>query len=97
MELPTPHRCSPILVCAHIFCATLLHAASPNLSLITPRGLQRGTEVEALFHGVRLGDAQEILFYEPGLTVVSMDGANPAQLKVKLKADPAARLGSLVL
>jgi hypothetical protein len=97
MELPTPHRCSSLLVCAHIFCVTLLHAASPNLSLITPRGLQRGTEVEALFHGARLGDAQEILFYEPGLTVVSMDGANPAQLKVKLKADPAARLGSHVV
>ena len=80
-----------------MFWSPLLHAASPSLSIITPRGIQRGTEVEALFNGARLNDAQEILFYEPGIAVVSMDGTNPAQLKVKLKVDPTARLGSRVV
>lgn len=82
---------------AFLFWTALLHAASPNLAIITPRGIQRGTEVEALFNGARLNDAQEILFYEPGFTVVSMDGANPAQLKVKLKVDPATRLGTHIV
>lgn len=98
MRRPPTHRNpSWLAALALMFCAALLHAATPNLSIITPRGLQRGTEVEALFNGARLNDAQEILFYEPGITVVSMDGTNPAQLKVKLKADPAARLGTHVV
>lgn len=75
----------------------LMHAASPNLSIITPRGGQRGTEVDATFHGARLGDAQEILFYEPGITTVSMNTSNAAELKVRLKIDAGARLGQHVV
>ena len=74
-----------------------LHATSPGLSLITPRGGQRGTELEAVFQGERLGDAQEILFYEPGIGVVSMNTSNAAQLKVRLKLDAQARLGQHVV
>ena len=98
MSRPPTHRNTCWLAAlAFIFCAALLHAATPNLTLITPRGIQRGTEVEAIFNGARLNDAQEILFYDPGITVASMDGTNPAQLKVKLKVDSAARLGTRVM
>ena len=45
---------------------TITWAASPTLGVITPRGGQRGTEVEFTFHGARLKDAQEILCYTPG-------------------------------
>jgi len=85
------------LILLLLWCGATLHAASPSLTLVTPRGCQRGAEVEALFHGARLGDAQEILFYEPGISVVSMDGANPAQLKVKLKLDATTRLGTHIV
>ncbi len=44
-------------------------AASPRLSLIMPRGIQRGVEHVLTFTGGQLGDAQEILFYEPGIQV----------------------------
>ena len=94
MKLPLLLRC---FSAALVYCAAALHAASPNLTIVTPRGIQRGMEAEAVFHGARLGDAQEVLFYEPGFTVVSMDGANPAQLKVKLKLDPTARLGTHIV
>lgn len=77
--------------------AGVAHATSPGLSIVTPRGGQRATDVEATFHGERLGDAQEILFYEPGITVVSMNTSNAAQLKVKFKLAPDARLGQHVL
>ena len=77
--------------------AGLLHATTPGLALVTPRGAQRGTEMEAVFHGARLGDAQEILFYETGISVVSLNASNAAQLKVRLKIDPAARLGQHVV
>src|SRR5262245_5810149 len=77
--------------------AAVVNATSPSLSLVLPRGAQRGTEIEAAFQGARLGDAQEILFYEPGITTVSLNASNAAELKVKLKIDTSARLGPHVL
>jgi hypothetical protein len=58
-----------------------------------PRGGTRGAELELTFVGQRLGDAQEILFYEPGITVkeVKPNGANACKAKVAIAAD--ARLG----
>ncbi|MFT4589458.1 MAG: hypothetical protein ACI9VS_001696 [Candidatus Binatia bacterium] len=76
---------------------TALQAASPSLSIVTPRGGQRGVEVETVFHGARLGEAKEILFYDPGITTVSLNSTNAAQLKAKLKIAPDARLGSYVV
>ena len=38
-------------------------ASAPSLSLILPRGVQRGGDRELEFRGERLGDAQEIFFY----------------------------------
>jgi len=43
-------------------------ATSPILSVVTPRGWQRGTTVELHLYGDRLADAQEILAYQPGIT-----------------------------
>lgn len=72
-------------------------AASPNLNLVTPRGGQRGTEVDLVLQGARLGETKEILFYSPGFEVLSLDTSNAAQVKAKLKIAPEARLGSHVL
>ncbi|MFM7205813.1 MAG: PPC domain-containing protein [Planctomycetaceae bacterium] len=48
-------------------------AASPSLSLILPRGVQRGGDRELEFRGARLADAQEILFHgDDGITVASL-------------------------
>lgn len=82
-----------------VFLCAILHleAASPALSILLPRGAQRGKEVEVVFHGERLGDAQEVLFYEPGVTTVSLNASNAAQLKVRLKLDVNARLGQHVV
>ena len=49
-----------------------LHAASPSLGAILPRGWQRGTETTITFNGARLGDAQEVLIYYPGITVTGL-------------------------
>ncbi|MCH7988127.1 MAG: pre-peptidase C-terminal domain-containing protein, partial [Planctomycetes bacterium] len=72
-------------------------AASPSLSLILPRGVQRGTEAVLTFSGARLADAEEILFYQPGVTVskIEPDGANRLKVHVKLAAD--CRLGEHVV
>ena len=67
-------------------------AASPALSTVLPRGAQRGTEVELTLAGDRLTDAQEILFYRPGLSVKKL-AATMQQVKVQVAVAPDAPLG----
>ena len=53
--------------------AALGQAASPGLSLVLPRGGQRGSTVEVRFIGDRLGDVREVLFYSPGFAVQKIE------------------------
>lgn len=81
-----------VLVIAAAFISPLLAvAADPNLSIIVPRGGQRGTEQVFRFAGARLDDAQEILFYEPGFEVLEIKpaDANNIDVKVRIAADCA--------
>jgi len=48
-------------------------AVEPALGALTPWGVQRGAETEVVFSGARLGDAQEILFYSPGIAVAAIE------------------------
>ena len=65
------------------------HAASPALGAIRPAGGQRGTELEITLSGARLGDAQEIIYYQPGITTVSLKKLddNSVRAKIKIAAD----------
>ena len=67
-------------------CVTTCLADEPIVSLITPPGLQRGTEVELLITGARIADAKELLFYEPGIEVTSLAAEGDNKVKVKLMA-----------
>lgn len=72
-----------------------LFAASPRLSNITPRGVQRGQELVLSFNGSNMADAQEIFFYSPGFAVTKIEAvANSAKATVKIAAD--CRLGEHV-
>ena len=79
-----------ILVCG----PTSAFAASPVLTNTLPRGIQRGIETEILLNGQRLEDAQELMIYEPGITVVEFAVVNGAQVKAKLKVAPDCTLGT---
>jgi hypothetical protein len=68
-------------------------AAQPSINLIQPTGAQRGTEVETIIRGVRLNDAEQILFYEPGIQVTKLEADKPTEFKVKLKIAADCRLG----
>ena len=70
-------------------------AASPRLSNIQPRGIQRGTEQILTFNGSNLGDAQEIFFYEKGFEVLEVKGEGN-KVTVKVKVAPDCRLGEHV-
>lgn len=73
--------------------ASTATASTPLLRSIRPMGAQRGTEVEVALSGERIGDAQEILFYQPGIAVVSLEKVDDNNVKAKFKIDPDARLG----
>src|SRR5436190_24214881 len=69
------------------------NATSPRLTGLTPVGAQRGSEVELRLSGARLDDTQEIIFYEPGIQVVSIDAAKTNVIKAQLKIASDCRLG----
>lgn len=69
---------------------TRLAAFSPELHLVEPRGGQRGTDVDVQFLGERLEETQEILFYEPGLTISDIANKDGKQATAKLHIAPDA-------
>lgn len=68
-------------------------AASPELRVILPRGVQRGTEAVLTFSGARLQDAEEILFYEPGVSVSKIEPVNANSIKATVQVTADCRLG----
>jgi hypothetical protein len=45
------------------------------------------------FRGARLSDAQEVLFYQPGVTVTKVEVVNDGEVKASVKVAPDCRLG----
>lgn len=70
-------------------------ASDPTLSVILPRGIQRGAEHVVTFTGARLQDTEEIFFYEPGIEVVKIepDEKNANIVRATLKVAPDCELG----
>ena len=81
---------------ALVCCATSLFAASPRLSIISPRGSQRATEAVMTFSGSQLGDGEQILFYSPGFEVVKVETIDANNCKATVKIAPDCRLGEHV-
>jgi len=88
-----PRITSVWLISFLVFSGTAAQAAAPSVGAITPTGFQRGTEVEAVFNGARLGDAQQLLFYSPGLNVLELKAENDTTVKAKVVITPDCRLG----
>ncbi len=75
------------LISADIF------AAKPSFSRIEPAGFQRGQEIEVLLRGDRLKDSQEVMFFEPGVSMKSIEAEDDKKVKVTLNVSPDCRLG----
>ncbi|HEX4072775.1 MAG TPA: peptidase, partial [Planctomycetaceae bacterium] len=85
----------PLALCFLAAGTLPVRAASPSLSIILPRGLQRGTESVLTFHGGQLADAKEILFFSPGFQVTKLEpSAGAVKATIKVAAD--CRLGEHV-
>src|SRR5580698_7906840 len=68
-------------------------AATPSLTAVRPVGGQRGTELDVTFSGARLGDALEIVYYQPGITTLSIKKVNNDAITARLKLAPDCTLG----
>ena len=72
-------------------------AFRPELRLILPRGVQRGTETEVTFHGARLEEPQQLLCYSPGIEAIAFNAEKPDAVKVKLRIAPDCALGQHIV
>ena len=72
-------------------------AASPDVQAVLPRGAQRGTDAELIFRGARLADANDILFYEPGIAVTKLESATAAEAKFHIQIAKDAKIGQYPL
>ena len=68
-------------------------AATPSLGAIRPVGGQRGTEMEVTLSGARLGDAQELIYYQPGITTLGFKKLDDNNVRAKIKIAPDCPLG----
>ncbi len=66
---------------------------------IRPVGGQRGSELEITLSGARLGDGREIIYYQPGITTISLKKLddNSVRAKIKIAADCVLGLHDLRL
>ena len=96
----TAHRVTLLTSLILLVSAAPALAASPRLSLITPWGGQRGTEIDVSFIGSNLQDAEEIMLYDSGLEVAGMElqkdkegKSDGKRLNVKFKITEGCPIG----
>lgn len=81
------------LLTAALLAALPAWASDPQLGRIAPPGGQRGTEIDVVLSGARLGDAQEVFLYEPGIKVLSLAAEKDGTVKARLAIAADCRVG----
>ena len=64
---------TPLGALLSIFLSLPALSFTPSIGTIQPRGGQRGTEMTIRLSGDRLYEPQEILLYQPGITVTKLE------------------------
>lgn len=83
------------LICSMLG-ASAVDASTPRLNSITPRGIKLGGEHTLKFSGARLKDAEEVFFYDVGITVISIEPIDANNVNVKVKVSEDCRIGEHV-
>ncbi len=68
-------------------------AVEPSLGSIAPYGFQRGAEIQVTFGGARLGDAEQLLLYSPGIETKKIEKVDDNNCKATLAVAADCRLG----
>ena len=87
----------PVALAAGLLTAGFAAAASPQLTDVSPKGGQRGTEVAVTLAGANLSDAAEVLLDSPGLTVTKLTAAGPTAVTATVAIAADCRLGEHAL
>lgn len=90
-------RCLMAIALTILISAETIAGSSPELNSVSPRGVQRGGEHTLYLHGVRLNDAQEVFFYDDGITTKSVKVIDHKKLEVIIDVAGDCRLGEHVL
>lgn len=62
-------------------------AAQPVLTRMEPMGVVRGQTTKVILHGDRLGDAHQVLFDKPGLSVTEVKPIDAKQVEITVVAE----------
>ena len=85
--------CYLSLTCVCLALVPSVHSASPSLGSIRPVGGQRGTELDIVLSGARLGDVKELVAYQPGITTLSFTKIDDNNVKARIKIAADCPLG----
>ena len=96
--------CTAVLACfvallftnAAAAASTEATVSSPQLNIILPRGIQRDGQRVLTFTGVRLQEAQEVLFYSQGVSVTKLEQVDAKTVKATVQVAADCRLGEHV-
>jgi hypothetical protein len=83
-----------LMIAQSVLFVSSARATEPQLRNVLPQGGQRGTTVEVQLTGRRLGDVEEILFDEPGITVAELKSSKDNRIEAKLTIAADCRLGA---
>jgi hypothetical protein len=70
---------------------------TPRLSVVLPRGVQRGQQHTLRMVGERIGNAQQVFFYDSGISVVEIKSVDGNQIDVVVDVAENCRLGEHVV
>ena len=78
--------------------AVPVEAAFPRLSIILPRGVQRGGDRELTFQGDRLADVEEVFFHSnDGFEVKSLTPVDDKSFKAVIHVPESCSLGEHIV
>ncbi|MCC6143457.1 MAG: PPC domain-containing protein, partial [Candidatus Hydrogenedentes bacterium] len=85
------------LLIAATLIATAASALPPTLGNILPRGAARGGEVTVTFQGNDIGDATDVYFHEPGISLVEITPVDASSVTAKLNIAADCAVGTHAL
>ncbi len=82
-----------LLASVLLMIGSIAKGSAPVLNTVQPAGGQRGTQVQLTLSGDRLGDAQELLWYQEGIATIDLEPTDNKTVKATVEIAPDARLG----
>ncbi len=83
-----------MMVASVMLATASLQAASPSMEAVVPGIGQRGTEFSFKVVGAGLDEAEEVLFYRPGIQCLEIKPASENELTLRFQASADCPLGS---